>query len=120
MTKSIKNLFILVLVMGLMLTLTGCGFASKAQKIVDQFKAGEELTVEMITDKMGDPTIDFTAEALGLKSGAIVWVSGCKTYDDVKAKWEAEETVEALVVTLLANKVVTVTFVDNYTEKDAK
>ena len=51
MTKSIKNLFILVLVMGLMLTLTGCGFASKAQKLVDQFKNGEELTIEMITDK---------------------------------------------------------------------
>ena len=76
--------------------------------------------VEMISDKMGDATIDFTAEALGLKSGAIVWVKDCKTYDDVKAKWEAEEPVEALVVTLLANNVVTVTYFDNYTEKDAK
>ena len=103
-----------------MFTLTGCGFASKAQKIVEQFNAGEEVTVQMITDKMGDATIDFTAEALGLKSGAIVWVKDCKTYDEVKAKWEAEEPVEALVVTLLANNVVSVTYVNNYTEKDAK
>ena len=79
--------------------------------IVEQFNAGEEVTVQMITDKMGDATIDFTAEALGLKSGAIVWVKDCKTYDEVKAKWEAEEPVEALVVTLLANNVVSVTYV---------
>ena len=121
MNATVKNLLVSLLFFGLILVLTGCTFSSKAQKLVDQFDAGEELTLEIIIEKMGEATIDFTAGgSIGLKSGAVVWVKGCETYDEVKAKWEAEEKVEALVVTLLAGKVTSVDLFDNYTENDAK
>ena len=115
MTKTFKSLLILVVALTLMLTLTGCGFASKAQKLDEQFKAGEALTLEDIEEKMGDATMDFTVEGLGMKSGAIVWVSGCKNAEEFKAALEAEEEgLEALVVTLVANKVTSVDYVPEY------
>lgn len=115
MTKTFKNLLVLVVAFTLMLTLTGCGFASKAQKLDEQFKAGEELTLEAITDKMGDATMDLTIDAFGLRSGAVVWVSGCKTAEEFQAKLEAEEEgLEALVVTLVANKITSVDYVPEY------
>ena len=33
MTKTIKNLLVLVVALVLMVSLTGCGFASKAEKV---------------------------------------------------------------------------------------
>ena len=114
MTKIFKKLFVLVAVLALTLTLTGCGFASKAQKLEEQWDAEKALTLEEIKDKMGDPTLDFTAEALGLKSGAIVWVDGCANAEEYKALLEAEESAAALVVTVAANKVITVDFVEEY------
>lgn len=43
MTKSVKSILLLVVALMLTLTLTGCGFASKAQKIYDDFNDGEEM-----------------------------------------------------------------------------
>lgn len=110
MTKIFKKLFVLVAVLALTLTLTGCGFASKAQKLEDQFAAGEEFSLADVKDTMGDPT----SEALILGSGLVVWVDGCENEEELKALIEAEESAAALVVTVVANKVTSVDFVEEY------
>ena len=116
MTKTFKNLLVLVVALVLMVSLTGCGFASKAEKLAKQWEEGEEFSLADIKDKMGDQTADLTA----VGTGVVVWVEGCKTWEEATAKWEAGETMPALVVGVALNKVVSVKFIAEATEKDAK
>ena len=44
MTKVFKRFLVIIAVLALTLTLTGCGFASKAQKLDEEFKAGEKYS----------------------------------------------------------------------------
>lgn len=116
MTKTIKNLLVLVVALVLMVSLTGCGFASKAEKVEQQWKDGETLSLADIKDTMGDPT----SEALVVGTGVVVWVEGCKTWEEAKAKWDKGEKMAALVVTVALNNVAGVKFVPEASESDAK
>ncbi len=116
MVKNFKSILVLVLALLCTLTLVGCGFGSKAQKLDEEFKAGEKYSLADIKDKMGDPT----SEALILNSGVVLWIDGCKTMDEAKAKWDEGEKLEMLVVTVVANNVTSVDYVPEATEDDAK
>ena len=116
MTKTFKNLLVLVVALVLMLSLTGCGFASKAEKVEKQWEEGETLSLADIKDTMGDPT----SEALVVGTGVVVWIEGCKTMDEAKAKWDAGEKMGALVVTVALNNVAGVKFIPEASESDAK
>lgn len=116
MTKSVKSILLLVVALMLTLTLTGCGFASKAQKIEENFNDGEEMSLKDIKDKMGDPT----SEVLILNSGVVFWVDGCDDLEEAQKKWEDGKTMDALVVTVVANKVTAVKFVAKASENDVK
>lgn len=118
MSKSFKSVLLLVVALMLTLTLTGCGFASKAQKIEENFKDGEEMSLKDIKDKMGDPTIDLTADIIG--SGVVAWVEGCDDLEEAQKKWDDGKTMDALVVTVVANKVIAVKFIAKASEKDVK
>jgi hypothetical protein len=116
MTKTFKNLLVLVVALVLMVSLTGCGFASKAEKVESQWKDGEKLSLADIKDTMGDPTYELDL-AIGK---AVVWIEGCKTMEEAKAKWDEGKTMPALVVTVALNNVVTVKFIPEASESDAK
>lgn len=116
MTKSVKSILLLVVALMLTLTLTGCGFASKAQKIEEDFNDGEEMSLKDIKDKMGDPT----SEVLMFNSGAVFWIEGCDTLEEAQEKWDAGKTMDALVITVVANKVTAVKFIAKASEKDVE
>lgn len=116
MTKTFKNLLVLVVALVLMVSLTGCGFASKAEKVESQWKDGETLSLADIKDTMGDPT----SEALVVGTGVVIWIEGCKTMEEAKAKWDEGKTMPALVVTVALNNIATVKFIPEASESDAK
>ena len=116
MTKSIKNILVIVVAFILMLSLTGCGFASKAEKIKEKWDAGEQYTLEDIKDKLGDPT----SETIIRESGFVVWVKGCDNLEEAKEKWDSGETMPALVVTIISNRLVSIKYIENATENDAR
>ena len=110
MTKVLKRFFLVIVVIALTLTLTGCGFASKAKKLDENFKAGEEYSLADIKDKMGDPTYEATFAG----SGVVVWINGCDSKEDAQKMWEEGETADALVVTVVLNKVTSVDYISEY------
>ncbi len=116
MTKTFKSILVLVVAFMLTLTLVGCGFASKAEKLEAEFAEGEKLSLADIKDKMGDPT----SEALIMNSGVVIWIDGCKNMDEAKAKWDEGKKMDALIVTVVANNVTSVDFVADASEDDAK
>lgn len=116
MTKSFKNLLVLVVAFVLMLSLTGCGFASKAEKVEKQWEEGEALSLADIKDTMGDPTYELDV----VVGKAVVWIEGCKTMDEAKAKWDEGEKMGALVVTVVLNNVAGVKYIPEASESDAK
>ena len=103
-----------------------CTFGYKAQPLVNYYEIYDKIPIEMITEKLGDPTIDFTTTSDDIptdennKSGAIVWVDKCKTYEEVEAKWEAGKNVKALVVIYEDGKIISVELDEDYTITDAK
>ena len=120
----IKKFLLVLAALVLTFTLTGCTFASKAEKLeqdyAKQAEAGEvTLTLEDVKKKMGDPTIDTTVTVLGSTSGALTWVEGCENSTEVKALWSNGESAAALVVTVLNNKVTSVTYIEEYTQEKA-
>ena len=116
MTKVFKRFLVIVALIALTLTLTGCGFASKAKKLAEDFEAGEKFSLADIKDKMGDPT----SEALVLGSGAVIWIDGCKTMEEAQEKWDKGEKMDALVVVVAANNVISVSFIEKASEDDTK
>ncbi len=110
MTKVFKRFLVIIAVLALTLTLTGCGFASKAQKLDEDFKAGEKYSLADIKDKMGDPTYDLTVAG----NGVVVWVDGCDTKEEVEKLWDEGKGADALVVTVVFNNVTSVDFIEEY------
>lgn len=109
MTKKLNKVLLLFVVVLFTLTLTGCGFASKAEKLESQFKEGESFTLADIKDKMGDPTAEVTIPIIG--GGTATWYEGCETMEEVYEKWENEESVAALVVLFDgSNNITSITF----------
>lgn len=118
MTKNFKSILLLVVALMLTLTLTGCGFDSKAKQIADDFKNGETMSLKDIQDKMGDPTVEAMADIV--KSGTVIWIEGCGSLEDAKEKWDEGKEMSALVVVVAANNVISVTFIEKATENDVK
>ena len=110
MTKVFKRFLIIVVVLALTLTLTGCGFASKAQKLDEEFKAGEKYSLADIKDKMGDPTYEATVAG----TGVVVWINGCDSKEEAEKLWEEGKSADALVVTVAFNNVTSVDYVEEY------
>lgn len=114
MKKGLKGL-LTGLCLAFALALTGCGVSAKdAEKINDAFKANEAWTIEEVHDKFGTPTVDVTI----IGSGFELYVNGCKTLEDVQARWDAGKKVEALVVTYLAGKAVAAAYDEDYTKDE--
>ena len=114
MKKGLKGL-LTGLCLACALALTGCGVSQKdADKINEAVKANEPWTIEEVHDKYGTPTIDLVI----LSTVVEVYVNGCKTFEDVEARWDAGKKVEALVVTYLAGKTVSAVYDEDYTKED--
>ena len=118
MTKVFKSILAIVVVLALTVTLVGCGFASKAEKLAEDFEAGEKFSLADIKDKMGDPTSEVLDPIT--KSGVVIWIDGCENMDEAKAKWDKGEKMGALVVGVAANNVISVKFIPEASENDAK
>ena len=71
-----------------------------ADKINEEAKDGDKdfITLEQIRKDLGDEAV----EILILNSGVVIAVKGCKSVDDIKAKLDAGEDVEGLVITIVA------------------
>lgn len=122
MTKVLKKFFVVLAVLALTITLAGCGFESKAQKLDDEFKAQQEagkitMTFEEIEDKMGKATIDEGSFELGgIVTGVFIWIDGCDDYEDLEELWEKEESAAGLIVSVVGGKVTSVDYVEKYGE----
>ena len=116
MTKVFKSFLAIVVVLTLTLTLVGCGFVSKAEKLAEDFEAGEKFSLADIKDKMGDPT----SEAVFAGTGVVIWIDGCENMEEAQAKWDEGDKMGALVVGVAANNVISVKFIPEASEEDAK
>lgn len=114
MTKSIKNILLIVIAFVLMLSLTGCGFSSKAEKIASKWKEGKEYTIDEIKKELGEPTSEFIIE----KDGFISWVEGCMTKEEAQEKWIMGETLPALVIFVRDEKIISIEYISESTAKD--
>lgn len=105
----------LVIIMSVAL-LASCGISQKtADKINQAAKDGEAMSVEDVKKTCGgDPTYDLRV----LGTGFLVWVSGCKTAEDVQKQLDAGKTPKALYVSVVAGKATGAVFQDY--DKDKK
>lgn len=96
----------------------GCGVnQNAADQINEAANAGEHMTYEEVTKKYGDPTykVGLDLGDFGV-NGVYVWVNGCDSYEEVKAKWDEGKTVKALSVTFAGGKATAATYSENYKE----
>lgn len=101
MRKFIK-LFILVIVLFITLTMTGCFTERTADKINKKAEKDDPYTYEEVIDMLGDSTFDFLEK--NTKTGYCVWISGCKDYDTAKKKHDDGKTLNSLTVTFVLGK----------------
>lgn len=67
---------------------------------------GEYITLDQVRNDLGDEAV----EILILNSGVVIAVKGCKSVDDIKAKLDAGEDVEGLVITIVAGNATSATY----------
>lgn len=110
--KKILKTSVLVLLVAVMLAFAGCGGVSKksADEINEAVNNGTPFTVAEVKDKFGDPI----KEELTVGTGFMVYVNGCKTWEDFEAKVDAGEQVGGMVVLCLAGKATVAIWYDNY------
>lgn len=110
MKKGFKGL-LTGLCLAFALLLASCGVNAKAaDKINEAAKNGEAWTVEQVEKKYGEPTSGGVLAGMG----SYVYVKGCDSWDDVKAKLEKGEKLEALVVEFVGGKAVAAQWIDDY------
>ncbi len=117
--KKIARITALMLVVVLSLALlASCGISEKtAEKVNQAVKDGEAMSVADLKKLCGgDPTYDL--RVVGTGTGFLVWVSGCKTPEDVQKKLDDGKTPKALYVMVLGGKATTAVFQDY--DKDKK
>ena len=97
MKKVISAFLSLVLLAGMVFTLASCNISeSYAEKINKAAEADEHYTYEEVLEDLGEDAIDFTI----LKNGVVIAVKGCTSLDDIKAKLDAGDEVEGIIVTV--------------------
>ncbi len=104
-----KKIVSLVLVAVLMvLALVSCSNISQsyADKINAAAEKDEHILYSQVKEDLGEDIADITVTLLGSTNGAVIAAKGCKSVDDIKAKLDAGETVQGIVVTILNNKAV--------------
>ncbi len=99
------------------LLLTGCVNQDMADKINAKAVSSEGYTYEQLLKDYKNPTIDFTISAFGSTSGTVIYVKGCKTADDVEAKYEKGDKLDAVYVVIVNNKVTSAKY-DQYTPEE--
>lgn len=94
---------LLVVIMSVAL-LASCGVSEKtAEKINKAHSDGEDMSIADVKKLCGgDATYDYVGKVTN--TGIMVWVSGCKNDDDVKAKKDAGKSLKALYVTFAGGK----------------
>ncbi len=115
--KKFARITALMLVVVLSLALlASCGISEKtAEKVNQAVKDGEAMSVADLKKLCGgDPTYDLRVASTGF----LVWVSGCKTPEDVQKKLDDGKTPKALYVMVVVGKVTTAVFQDY--DKDKK
>ena len=110
--KRFLKTSVLAVLIAVMLAFAGCGGVSQksADAINDAANNGEPMTVAEVKEKFGDPT----KEALAAGTGYIVYINGCKTWEDFEAKVEADEKIAAMVVVCVLGKATGAVYYDNY------
>ena len=114
--KLLTALLSLTLVFALFLT--GCVNQGMADKINEKAQSEEGYSYAQLINDYKDPTIDLTATVLGVTSGVVIYVNGCKTADEVEAKYENGETLNAVYVTIALNNVVSAEFTEYSPENE--
>lgn len=114
--KLLTALLSLTLVFALLLT--GCVNQGMADKINEKAKSEEGYTYAQLIQDYKDPTIDLSTTVLGVTNGVIIYVAGCKTAEEVEAKYEKDGKVNAVYVTIALNKVVSAEYTEYSPEKE--
>ena len=106
MKKTLK-LVSLILVVAIFATmLFSCSNATEdyAAKINEAAKAKESYTYAQVLDDLGDEAIDITVGKGGYESGIIIAVKGVTSEEDLKAKVDAGEKIDGIVITMALGK----------------
>lgn len=109
--KKLLKTGVLAVLIAVMLSFAGCGVSQKsADKINDAVNNGEPMTVGEVKDKFGDPT----QEALFAGTGYMVYVNGCKEWEDFENKINNGDKVAGMVVICVGGKATAAVYYDNY------
>lgn len=100
------------------LFLTGCVNQGMADKINEKTAKEDGYTYSQLLKDYKNPTMDATESALGLRSGVVIYVKGCKDQAEVEEKYEAGEQLDAVYVIIALNKVVSAEFTQYAPEKE--
>lgn len=100
MKKIFRFLGVCIASVAVAFSLASCSNVSEdyAQKINEKAKEDKKYSYEDVKKKLGDECIDGTAEVFGYRGGVLFGVKGIKSVDDLKAKVNAGENVEGIVV----------------------
>lgn len=94
MKRTLKLSALLAICFTALLVLASCNVSqSYADKINEKAKAEEHYTYAEVVKKLGEPTVKGVASIGSLgETGACVWVKGCATYEEAKAKADEGKT----------------------------
>lgn len=92
------------------LFLTGCVNQGMADKINEKAKSEGGYTYAQLMKDYKNPTEDWTVDTFNYRSGVILYAKGCKSFDEAVEKYKAGEQVDAVYVTLVADKVISAEF----------
>ena len=91
--------------------IASCSAQKKYEKYAEDIRVaeakGEAKTYAEVVDKLGAPTVNFTASLGGSgENGYCIWYADCASMDDVDAKLEAGKEVPYIRVTFSGGKAV--------------
>lgn len=107
-----------------LLTLVSCGGISQsyADKINKKAEAEEHLVYSQVVKKLGKNIVSNATLGAGdddkTRSGAVIAVKGCKTWDEVEDKIDNGKDVKGIIVTFVLGKAVSAEY-RLLTERDA-
>lgn len=102
MKRIISLVLTLVLLVGCVATFASCGKISQgyADKVNKAAANGEHFTYDEVMEDLGDNAIDLTI----VKTGVIVAVKGCTTWDEIEDKIDDGKTVKGLYIVMALGK----------------
>ena len=102
MKRILSALLVCVLLVGCVLSMASCSKVSEsyAKKINEAAEAKEHYTLDQVLEDLGDEAIDCTIA----KTGLVLAVKGCTTYEEIEEKWDNDEEVKGIVITFALGK----------------